>query len=104
MGRNRLEGEITSLSPSLSNEDWIICRCSPFTHQGVTIKQIAVVRRYKNPTNIADELLKGARIPVNLLFDPSGRALTAETVMQGLSKASQRQKPFDFLAGSVWLT
>lgn len=96
-GSNELFGYIEAASSSASAKNWILCKISPFMHDGNHITTILAVKRYKNH-NIIDELSKGKEISVNMVYDEKGGFISSADAEEML-----RTQEHPFLIGTIKL-
>jgi hypothetical protein len=98
-GKNLLEGRIMQLSTSTCSHEWIICKIIPFIVGENNIQQVAIVRRYADTDSIANKLIGGESVGVNIVYEPHQGIISVER----LNEALHKKRGLSFLAGSVKL-
>ena len=96
-GPNRLEGSVTAVSGAADAVQWCLCTVSEFRKDGNPVTTVGIVSRYAAPDALVHRLARGERVGANLVYDASGRQLTADARRSALASKSG----LAFLAGSV---
>lgn len=98
-GDHVLHGEIHLLSGGLDTYEWIKCRITPFQSQGITVREVALIRRYETDDNLVELLQRDRTIRVNILYDPVHGDLPLETLRLALDMIQR----LPLLAGTITL-
>lgn len=98
-GEGRIRGTVSATSKSNGQIQWIEISVSPFTNNGVEIRELLGVRRYSQSKGLIEELIAGEVVGLNLLFNIAGRPISHEDVQKYEFNGSE----ISFLIGSVQL-
>jgi hypothetical protein len=100
-GDNALTGRITATSAPGEPDEWLLCEVSRFAIGTTSISTVAAVRRHAGEEPLR-QLQAHGTTSAQLLYDPSGAALTPDRVRAIL--AAPRANPpagIAFLVGSL---
>ena len=95
-GKNVLEGSVSLVSDE-NDTEWLRCDVSPFVFEKNTITSVIAVNRYADQS--FKSLLQGKKITSNFLYEPTGKELNTERILDALEK----QTGLNFLVGSIQL-
>lgn len=96
-GPNRLDGKITTISSPADTVQWCLCVVSEFRKNGNRVTTVGIVDRHKAQSPLPRRLARGEEVGANLVYDASGKELTANDLRSALA----RQSGLAFLVGSV---
>jgi len=102
-GDNLLTGTIVATSSPGERPEWLLCAVSLFTDGAQTVSTVAAVRRHAGAEPV-HELQTQGTAAAQLLYDPTGAALTPERVRAALANQStSTRQVFRFLVGTLRL-
>jgi hypothetical protein len=99
-GDNLLTGRVVEASAPNESAEWLLCEVSPFTIDSRTVSTVAVVRRYAGEEPWR-QLQAGGTTYANVLYDPTGAALTPGRLRSILAASAAPATNAMFLVGSV---
>lgn len=99
-GDNLLTGQVVEASAPNESAEWLLCEVSPFTVGSRSVSTVAVVRRYAGEEPWR-QLHAGGTTYANVLYDPTGAALTPERLRSILATSAAPAANASFLVGSV---